>query len=44
MMLMMICACALPGNDATALIPEPGTFSLLGLAGVALVFSRRRRR
>ena len=26
-----------------ALIPEPGTFSLLGLAGVALFFRRRRR-
>jgi hypothetical protein len=31
-------------EGAIVLIPEPGTFSLLGLAGVALVFSRRRRR
>ena len=31
-------------EGAIVLIPEPGTFSLLGLAGVALVFFRRRRR
>ena len=30
-------------EEAIGLIPEPGTFSLLGLAGVALFFRRRRR-
>jgi hypothetical protein len=31
-------------EGAIVLIPEPSTFSLLGLAGVVLVFFRRRRR